>query len=225
MRPHSGRQCLEQYGKAVTPSLWVIIDETMLHRRIGSEKVMYDQLTHLAQIAERARTTAASRSPGTCLVLWPSVTASVPRTGPTWSGARHSPRCSTTSRPDASTSSGPYRGTRQCRASRSPAEPWRGRAVSQRTGPATGTGPGMQSDLRSRSGLGSGSGWALVTAWARVQGQGLRLRPVSPGRRLAPSAIRRRSGRRSARRRPPPPSCHDRCYCRTHPAHSTCPRR
>ncbi len=39
------------------PSLWVIIDETVLHRRIGSEKVMYDQLTHLTRVAERARTT------------------------------------------------------------------------------------------------------------------------------------------------------------------------
>jgi transcriptional regulator with XRE-family HTH domain len=39
------------------PSLWVIIDEAVLHRRIGSEKVMYDQLTHLARVADRARTT------------------------------------------------------------------------------------------------------------------------------------------------------------------------
>jgi hypothetical protein len=39
------------------PSLWIIIDEAVLQRRIGSEKVMYDQLTHLVKLAVRPRTT------------------------------------------------------------------------------------------------------------------------------------------------------------------------
>jgi hypothetical protein len=39
------------------PSLWVIIDQAVLQRLIGSRKVMYDQLGHLAQVAERPRTT------------------------------------------------------------------------------------------------------------------------------------------------------------------------
>jgi transcriptional regulator with XRE-family HTH domain len=34
-------------------SLWVIIDETVLHRCIGDEKIMYDQLRHLAVLATR----------------------------------------------------------------------------------------------------------------------------------------------------------------------------
>jgi transcriptional regulator with XRE-family HTH domain len=39
------------------PALWAVIDEGVLHRCIGSSKVMYDQLTHLAVIAGRAKTT------------------------------------------------------------------------------------------------------------------------------------------------------------------------
>jgi transcriptional regulator with XRE-family HTH domain len=45
------------FERSEPPSLWIIIDEAVLHRRIGSEKVMYDQLTHLAQVADRPRTT------------------------------------------------------------------------------------------------------------------------------------------------------------------------
>src|SRR5215472_10322003 len=40
------------------PSLWVIVDESVLHRRIGSTKIMYDQLTHLAEMADRPKVTA-----------------------------------------------------------------------------------------------------------------------------------------------------------------------
>lgn len=39
------------------PSLWVIVDEAVLHRRIGSEKVMREQLAHLAAVAQRPRFT------------------------------------------------------------------------------------------------------------------------------------------------------------------------
>jgi hypothetical protein len=39
------------------PSLWVIVDEGVLRRRIGSEKIMYDQLAHLAGMADRAKVT------------------------------------------------------------------------------------------------------------------------------------------------------------------------
>lgn len=45
------------FERADPPSLWIIIDEAVIHRRIGSEKVMYDQLTHLVKLAVRPRTT------------------------------------------------------------------------------------------------------------------------------------------------------------------------
>jgi transcriptional regulator with XRE-family HTH domain len=35
------------------PSLWAIIDQSVLHRRIGEAKIMYDQLGHLATLAQR----------------------------------------------------------------------------------------------------------------------------------------------------------------------------
>ncbi len=35
------------------PSFWAIIDEGVLRRRIGSAKVMHDQLLHLAEMTER----------------------------------------------------------------------------------------------------------------------------------------------------------------------------
>jgi transcriptional regulator with XRE-family HTH domain len=40
-----------------SPSLWVIVDEGVLRRRIGSTKIMYDQLTHLAHLADRPKVT------------------------------------------------------------------------------------------------------------------------------------------------------------------------
>jgi transcriptional regulator with XRE-family HTH domain len=45
------------FDRPAPPSLWVIVDEAVLRRRIGSEKVMYDQLTHLAGVAGRPRAT------------------------------------------------------------------------------------------------------------------------------------------------------------------------
>jgi transcriptional regulator with XRE-family HTH domain len=39
------------------PSLWVIVDEGVLRRSIGSAKIMYDQLTHLADLADRPEVT------------------------------------------------------------------------------------------------------------------------------------------------------------------------
>ena len=35
------------------PSLWAVIDEGVLRRRIGGPKVMHDQLVHLTEVAER----------------------------------------------------------------------------------------------------------------------------------------------------------------------------
>ena len=35
------------------PRLWVLLDEAVLHREIGSRKVMGDQLRHLADLAQR----------------------------------------------------------------------------------------------------------------------------------------------------------------------------
>jgi transcriptional regulator with XRE-family HTH domain len=39
------------------PTLWAVLDEGVLHRCIGSAKIMYDQLTHLADIAGWAKIT------------------------------------------------------------------------------------------------------------------------------------------------------------------------
>jgi transcriptional regulator with XRE-family HTH domain len=39
------------------PSLWVIVDEGVLRRCIGSAKIMYDQLTHLVDVADRSNVT------------------------------------------------------------------------------------------------------------------------------------------------------------------------
>ena len=39
------------------PALWVIVDEGVLHRRIGSGKIMQDQLAQLASMSERSRIT------------------------------------------------------------------------------------------------------------------------------------------------------------------------
>ena len=40
-----GRQVI--FDKPEPPDLWVVLDESVLQRLIGSPKVMYDQLTHL----------------------------------------------------------------------------------------------------------------------------------------------------------------------------------
>ena len=39
------------------PTLWVVLDEAVLHRLIGSRKVMYDQLLHLADTSCRSNIT------------------------------------------------------------------------------------------------------------------------------------------------------------------------
>jgi transcriptional regulator with XRE-family HTH domain len=39
------------------PLLWVVIDEAVLHRRVASDKVMCDQLTHLAEMSVRPNVT------------------------------------------------------------------------------------------------------------------------------------------------------------------------
>jgi transcriptional regulator with XRE-family HTH domain len=50
-----GRQAILQRPRP--PELWVVLDEAVLHRLIGSRKVVYDQLLHLAGMAERPRVT------------------------------------------------------------------------------------------------------------------------------------------------------------------------
>ena len=42
------------FDKPEPPNLWVVLDESMLHRLIGTPKVMFDQLTHLADMSERS---------------------------------------------------------------------------------------------------------------------------------------------------------------------------
>jgi hypothetical protein len=39
------------------PRFWVLLDENVLHREIGGAKTMHDQLSHLAEMAARPRTT------------------------------------------------------------------------------------------------------------------------------------------------------------------------
>ena len=39
------------------PTLWAVLDEAVLHRLIGSRKVMYDQLLHLADTSCRSNVT------------------------------------------------------------------------------------------------------------------------------------------------------------------------
>jgi transcriptional regulator with XRE-family HTH domain len=43
--------------RAKPPELWVVIDEAVLHRLIGSRKIMYDQLLHLADASCRPSVT------------------------------------------------------------------------------------------------------------------------------------------------------------------------
>jgi len=54
----SGRR--ERQGildKANPPELWVVLDETVLHRMIGTPKTMHDQLEHLADMSARPAVT------------------------------------------------------------------------------------------------------------------------------------------------------------------------
>ncbi len=45
----------EVLAKEDPPHLWCVIDEGVLHRRIGGRKVMHDQLLHLAEMSERPK--------------------------------------------------------------------------------------------------------------------------------------------------------------------------
>jgi len=45
------------FERPTPPSLWVILDEGVLHRCIGGRKVMRDQLAHLAGMSDRSRIT------------------------------------------------------------------------------------------------------------------------------------------------------------------------
>ncbi len=47
-----GRQAI--FDKPEPPDLWVVLDEAVLHRLIGSPKVMCDQLAHLAGMSGRS---------------------------------------------------------------------------------------------------------------------------------------------------------------------------
>jgi DNA-binding XRE family transcriptional regulator len=42
------------FDKPDRPYLWVVLDESVLHRLIGTPKVTYDQLAHLADMSERS---------------------------------------------------------------------------------------------------------------------------------------------------------------------------
>lgn len=44
------------FDRADPPKFWAVIDESVLYRCVGSPVVMHDQLIHLAEMAERART-------------------------------------------------------------------------------------------------------------------------------------------------------------------------
>jgi Domain of unknown function (DUF5753) len=41
------------FDRPQPPTLWVVIDETVLHRLIGSAKIMHEQLLHLADMSCR----------------------------------------------------------------------------------------------------------------------------------------------------------------------------
>lgn len=45
------------FGRPAPPSFQAVIDETVLHRSVGSAKIMYAQLQHLAEMSERPRVT------------------------------------------------------------------------------------------------------------------------------------------------------------------------
>jgi len=42
------------FDKPKPPHLWVVLDESVLHRLIGTPKTMHDQLVHLADMSERS---------------------------------------------------------------------------------------------------------------------------------------------------------------------------
>jgi transcriptional regulator with XRE-family HTH domain len=50
-------QCQAIFERPDPSSLWVILDETVLHRHIGGPKIMHDQLMHLVKISNRSKVT------------------------------------------------------------------------------------------------------------------------------------------------------------------------
>lgn len=50
-----GRQSIFELPKP--PALWVILDEAVLHRCVGSAKIMYDQLVHVVSMSDRVNVT------------------------------------------------------------------------------------------------------------------------------------------------------------------------
>jgi len=44
-------------GRPKSPTLWVVLDETVLYRCVGSPKIMHEQLLYLADLAGRPRIT------------------------------------------------------------------------------------------------------------------------------------------------------------------------
>jgi transcriptional regulator with XRE-family HTH domain len=50
-----GRQSI--FERPQPPKLWAIVDEGVLHRCVGSGKIMHDQLTHLAHMSGRSKIT------------------------------------------------------------------------------------------------------------------------------------------------------------------------
>ena len=46
------RQCI--FDKPDPPNLWVVLDEFVLHRLIGTSKTTYDQLVHVADMSMRS---------------------------------------------------------------------------------------------------------------------------------------------------------------------------
>jgi hypothetical protein len=50
-----GRQSIFERPKP--PALWVILDEAVLHRCVGSAKIMYDQLAHVVRMSDRVNVT------------------------------------------------------------------------------------------------------------------------------------------------------------------------
>jgi transcriptional regulator with XRE-family HTH domain len=45
------------FDRAEPPALWAVLDEAILHRLVGSRKIMYDQLLHLADTSCRSNIT------------------------------------------------------------------------------------------------------------------------------------------------------------------------
>jgi transcriptional regulator with XRE-family HTH domain len=51
------RQAILERDAPPPPLVWVLLDENVLHREIGSPKIMHDQLLHLAELVQRPNIT------------------------------------------------------------------------------------------------------------------------------------------------------------------------